>query len=88
VQTPSQFLSPEQKVERLRRTANSQTDMNSKNRAMKAIARASASLPVLTIAISERVRLEMEARRRANENYKKHLEVEIATSGDRFLRED
>ena len=75
MQTTSQFLSPEQNLALLRRMANTRTDMDSKNRALKAVTRASVSLPVLTIATSERVRLEMEAKRRADEHLAQYLSV-------------
>lgn len=68
MQQNQQQTSPEQNLALLRRLANSQNDMDSKNRALKAITRASISLPVLTIATSERVRLEIEAKRRADAN--------------------
>lgn len=66
-QIPTAVLA-EQNVERLRRASRTQNDFDSKNRALKAITRASISLPVLTIATSERVRLEIEAKRRADAN--------------------
>lgn len=74
-----QNISPEQIVAMLSRRANAQTDMGSKNRALKAITRASISLPVLTIAISERVRLEIEARRNADRNLAEYLSETVVS---------